>query len=61
MGVGAILFGAGIIQCMCACVWTENGFLHCRCNNLQHEEGKWPRGGSSITIYSPPSFLFSAM
>lgn len=42
---------------LCAYVWTANGFLHCRCNNLRREgEG----GGSSITISTPPSVSLAA-
>lgn len=62
MGEGGNWFGKSvcIILCMCAYVRTENGFLHCRCNNLE----AWGRGregvGSSITISSPPSVSLTA-
>lgn len=44
----------------CVSMWTENGFLHCRCNNLRHEGAGGREGGSSITISFPPSVSLAA-
>lgn len=58
VGVGeGIKSGECTFVCMCVYLWPENGFLHCRCNNLRP---KGAGGGSSITISSPPSVSLSA-